>query len=273
MKTKYFSKSFASLDAFAGYLETAQITDLFKRAEDRSSEEESSRRTKWTTTASLAESIDLLKNGDLKNARRLVGGVAVPGAVTESIRARRVRCVAGSSVNVAAALAGRPKSMYKLVRRSVPAKVLNVCYNMNAPCVVSAEDLVRVSLLVANTVVSLERAGYQINLFAAVCLHEAAEAVGCFVRVKSAGQYLDVTRLAYCLVNPSFLRRSVFRFIETFPGLAEDGWRRHYGRIDVNAEDVAGLAAAAGLAGPRVLSYYDIHDRDEAGIAAAVLGA
>lgn len=274
MKTKYFSKSFASLDAFAGYLETAQITELFKRAEDRSSEEESARRTKWTTTASLPESLDLLKNGDLKNARRLVGGVAVPGgAVTDSIRARRVRCVAGSSVNVAAALAGRPKSMYKIVRRLVPAKVLNICYNMNAPFQISAEDLVRVSLLVANTVVSLERAGYQVNLFAAVCLHEAAEAVGCFVRVKSAGQYLDVTRLAYCLVNPSFLRRSMFRFVETFPGLAEDGWRRHYGRIDVTSEDVAGLAAAAGVTGARVLSYFDIHDRDEAGIAAAVLGA
>lgn len=273
MKKRYFSKSFKSLDAFAGYLDAAEVQPLFSRKDDRSSEEESSSRSRWTTTKSLAESADLLKFGDRANARRLVGGVSVPGAVAESIRARRVRCVAGSSVNVAAALAGRPKSMYKIVRKNVPAKVLNIAYNENMPSGVDASEAVRVSCMVANTIISLEKSGYQVNLYSAVCLHDSGEVVGCFVRVKSAGQYIDVSRLAYCLVNPSFLRRSVFRFVETLPGLESDGWRRHYGRCDVEPEDVSGLARAAGLDGPRVLSFLDICKWDEARIAAAILGA
>lgn len=270
MKKRYFSKSFASLDAFAGYLDGAEVQSMFAAEKDQASRAGSA---SFTTTASLEEAAELLKFGDRKNAERLSAGVAVPGAVTESIRARRVRCVAGSSVNVAAALAGRPKSMYKLVRRSVPAKVLNLAYNANIPYTVPASEIVTVAARLASVLLSLERSGYQVNLYSAVAVYKGAEAVGLFVRVKSAGQYLDVTRLAYCLVNPSFLRRSFFRFVETLPGLSERGWRGSYGCTAISPEDVSGLAAAAGLAGSRVLSFNDLRGLDDAGIAAAVLGA
>lgn len=270
MKKRYFSKSFASLDAFAGYLDGAEVQGMFleeRRQASRTNTE------KFTTTSSYEEAADLLKFGDAKNAGRLSAGVSVPGAVTESIRARRVRCVAGSSVNVAAALAGRPKSMYKLVRRSVPAKVVNIAYNANIPYTVPASEIVRVASRLASVLLSLEKSGYQVNLYSAVAVYKDSEAVGLFVRVKSAGQYLDVTRLAYCLVNPSFLRRSFFRFVETLPGLSEPGWVGSYGCTNIDASDVSALAAAAGLAGSRVLSFDDVRRLDEAGIAAAVLGA
>ena len=268
VKKRYFAKSFASLDAFAGYLDEAPVTDLF-----RGREASIKGTKKFTTTETLEEASSLLRFGDVKNARRLVAGVAVPGSnVAESIRARRVRCIAGSSVNVPAALAGRPKSMYKIVRCRVPAKVLNLAYNQNIDYTIPASEIVAVAVRLANVVLSLEKAGYQVNLYSAVCVYKGAEAVGCFVRVKSAGQYLDVTRLAYCLVNPSFLRRSVFRFIETLPGLTEDGWPGSYGCVSISEEDVASLARAAGLgAASRVLSFYDVRRLDEAGIAAAVL--
>lgn len=268
MKTRYFAKSFPSLDAFAGYLDRAKSTDLFKGREASISGKKS-----FAGTESLEEAASLLRFGDLKNAERLVAGVAVPGAVTESIRARRVRCVAGSSVNVAAALSGRPKSMYKIVRSRVPAKVLNLAYNQNIDYTVAASEIVTVAVRLANTILSIEKAGYQINLYSAVCVHKGSEALGCFVRVKSAGQYLDVARLAYSLVNPSFLRRSVFRFIETLPGLTNPAWPLGYGSVAVSGEDVDGLAAAAGLAGSRVLSFYNIRHLDEAGVAALVLGS
>lgn len=269
VKKRFFAKSFASLDAFAGYLSEAPVTDLF-----RGREASVKGTKKFTTTETLEEAASLLRFGDVENARSLVAGVAVPGAVTASIRARRVRCIAGSSVNVPAALAGRPKSMYKIVRSRVPAKVLNLAYNQNIDYTIPASEIVAVAVRLANVILSLEKAGYQVNLYSAVCVYKGAEAVGCFVRVKSAGQYLDVTRLAYCLVNPSFLRRSVFRFIETLPGLTDAGWPGSYGCVSISEEDVASLARAAGLgAASRVLSFYDVRRLDEAGIAAAVLAA
>lgn len=263
---KYFAKSFQSLDEFAEYLDRVEVQPMFT---ERQASRDGSK--KFTSTESFEESCDLLRFGDRDNARRLGAGVAVPGAVTESIRARRVRCVAGSSVNVAAALSGRPKSMYKIVRKSVPAKVVNLAYNMDIDFRVPTSEIVRVSAKIANAVLSLEKAGYQVNLYACCVSYANEEAAGCFVRVKSAGQYIDITRLAYCLVNPSFLRRSVFRFIETLPGLTDRAWSRTYGRCGLDRAKVADLAASAGLASCRVVSFYDIRHLDEAGVAALAL--
>lgn len=271
MKIKYISKAFQSLDEFSGYLEAGKIQPLFDRGERIASV---AAKHSWCTTADFDEANNFLRFGDSENARRLVGGVSVPGAsLAESIRARRVRCVAGSSVNVAAALAGRPKSMYKIVRKSVPAKVVNICYDTCTGSNITAADMSAAAVKLANVILSVERAGYQVNLYAAAVTKERNEVAGCFVRVKSAGQYCDVTRLAYCLVNPSFLRRSVFRFMEVTPGLTDSGWVPGYGSANQPPEVVTAAAAAAGLAVQKSFNFYGLRTMTEAAIASAVLGS
>lgn len=271
METKYISKAFQSLDEFAGYLNAGKIQPLFDRGDRTAS---IAGRASWAGTENFDEANDLLRFGDRENAWRLVGGVSIPGAsLAESIRARRVRCVAGSSVNVAAALAGRPKSMYKIVRKSVPAKVVNICYDTCTGSNVTAADMSAAAVKLANVILSVERAGYQVNLYAAAVTKERNEVAGCFVRVKSAGQYCDVTRLAYCLVNPSFLRRSVFRFMEVTPGLSESGWVPGYGSANQPPEVVTAAAAAAGLTVKQSFNFYGLRTMTEAAIASAVLGS
>ena len=267
---RYYSKSFPSLDEFARFLESGTIQPLFDRGEKTASVAGSA---SWSGTKDFAESNDLLRFGDREHARLLVGGVSVPGAVTESIRARRVRCVAGSSVNVAAALAGRPKSMYKIVRKKVAAKVVNVCYDVCVGSNIKPGEMSAAAVKMANVILSLERAGYQVNLYAAACTTAGNEAAGCFIRIKSAGQYCDVSRLAYCLVHPSFLRRSSFRFLEVLPGLSESRWIPGYGSANLDRAIVRELAAAAGISAGRSFNFYDVCRMDEAAIAAAVLAA
>lgn len=271
MKTKYFTKAFNSLDEYSGYLAAGIIQPLFDRGASTASV---AGRASWAGTKDLEEANYLLRFGDVDNARRLVGGVTVPGAsLAESIRARRVRCVAGSSVNVPAALSGRPKSMYKIVRKNVPAKVVNICYDTCTGCDIKASDMSAVAVKLANVILSVERAGYQVNLYAAAVTKQRAEVAGCFVRVKSAGQYCDITRLAYCLVNPSFLRRSFFRFMEVTPGLSEPGWVPGYGSADQGPDVVTEAAAAAGLVVQKSFNFYGLRHMSEGEIARAVLGS
>lgn len=51
------------------------------------------------------------------------------------------------------------------------------------------------------------------------------------VKVKDPGQYLDIRKLAYILVNPSFLRRHFFRLAETDPELTQSYWNIGYGFV------------------------------------------
>ena len=265
---RYLSLSFPSLDAFASYLDGATVQPLFKGAENSGIISKS--RTSWAGSASLAEASELLKFGDRENAAALVAGVRLPSVRVASVRPRLVRSVAGSSVNVAAALAGRPKSMYKIARPSVPAKVLTLAYDMSAAGVVPAAELRAGSLKVANVILSLEKAGYRVNLYAAVTSLAGSQCCGMFVRVKSAEQYLDIARLAYCLVHPSFLRRHFFRFAETLPGLGSS-FVNSYGRNVEDERDFAGLLDAAGLRGCRLLTFQKVRRLDESQIAAAAL--
>lgn len=240
--------------------------------------QESSYRTEWTGTESYAAADRLFQYGDEKSARKMAPAALTKAADVPAIdlRARRVRSVAGFSPNVPAVLQGRPKTMYKLVRQSVNTKVVTFCYDCASDWTIDSDVRAAAALKLVNTILGIEKKGYRVNLYVCACMKAKNEACGAFVKIKDSGSYMDRKKMAYPLINTSFFRRHMFKFIETNEGLRDRAWASVYGyAID---KDKAGhemrikIANSAGVHVQNIVSYYDIKDLDEAGIATLLMG-
>lgn len=273
-----YSKSFCNLDSFSKFLEKGRTRAAFlNRADGPASEKVSSYRTEWTGTASFDEADRLFQYGDEKSAAKMAPAALTKAADVPAVdlRARRVRSVAGFSPNVPAVLQGRPKTMYKLVRQNVNTKVVTFCYDCASDWTIDSDVRAAAALKLVNTILGIEKKGYRVNLYVCACMRGTSEAVGAFVKIKDSGAYMDRKKMAYPLINTSFFRRHMFKFMETAEGLKEKVWAKYYGyAID---KDRAGhelrlkIAEAAGVHVENIVSYYDIKDLDEAGIAALLM--
>lgn len=274
-----YSKSFCNLDSFSKFLEKAKTGAAFlNRDGGPSSQKISDYRTEWTGTRSFEEADRLFQYGDAASAEKmdpahLAKAADVP---TVDLRARRVRSVAGFSPNVPAVLQGRPKTMYKIVRQNVNTKVVTFCYDCASDWTIDSDIRAAAALKLVNTILGIEKKGYRVNLYVCACLQGSSEACGAFIKIKDSGAYMDRKKMAYPLINTSFFRRHMFKFIETSEGLKEKVWTRAYGYAidkDTNGHKLRlDIARAAGVHVENIVSYYDIKDRDEAGIAKLLMG-
>lgn len=74
-----------------------------------------------------------------------------------------------------------------------------------------------------NVVNTLEARGYRVNLYAADVCHpqinyskyDKTKALALFVKIKDSGKHLNISKVAYPLANPAFLRYHVFKWYDT----------------------------------------------------------
>ena len=146
------------------------------------------------------------------------------------------------------------------------SKVLSLVYNCSIDCTISAEEINKVSAELVNAVLGLEKKGYRINLYVGIITgytktirrKESGELCAMFVKIKDSGQYMDVKKMAYPLVNPSMLRRHYFRFVETAPGLTDYSWPRGYGRPIRDRGEAEPVVKSSGINAKKVVSFYDL---------------
>ena len=270
-----YAKSFNNLDSFSRFLEGATVKPEFINRYNGPSSVRTDRE-KWYGTPSFEAADHLFQFGDDKSARKMTPAALQKAAEVRAadLHPRRVRSVAGFTPNVPAVLQGRPKTMYKIVRQNVDTKVLTVCYDCASDWTIKDTDRAA-ALKLVNTVLGIEKKGYRVNLYICACMESSHEAAGAFIKIKDSGAYMDRKKMAYPLVNTSFFRRHMFKFIETNDGLKDSIWASCYGMaIDKNAaghEKRIQIAKAAGVQVKNIVSYYDIKDLDEAGIAALLM--
>lgn len=264
---KYIVKTFENVSSFADYCKRAPICAAYKGA-DLQSEKVSGYKTKWTGTENYSAADALLQYGDRENAAKIIAETAgrVKSNNADDIRAKRFRSVCGSSVNVAAALVGRPKAMYKIERKITNTKVLNFAFNCAADWTIDADKLAAVAVRLTSAILGIEKKGYRINLYVCMIAKERQEISGAFVKIKDSKTYIDKTKIAYPLINPSFLRRHSFAFMERNEGLKDAMWTMGYGQPVRDAEQQKETAAAANLKLQKIVNYYDLCDLDAAGI-------
>ena len=258
---QYFIKTFPNLASFSKFIGEGPVnTSVF----DAAHLESVTGSAKFTGTDSLDEANRLLRDGDDKNAKKIIN-VTAPGRVSvKDIRPRRERSYYGGAVNIGAVVTGRPKTMYRNVMQKTDTKILTFVYNVSVPWTVSAAQIAATAANLTSAICGIEKKGYRVNLYAGSIMTYRDECFANIIKIKDSKTYMDRKKMAYPLINPSMLRRHMFAALERTEGIAS-GWSSGYGYA-ADTKNAGDAVRKAGIDAKRVINFRDIAALDAAGI-------
>lgn len=207
-----FFKEFRNINEFVSYLDTFGPPT----AKDESNWTYDP---EWHGSVDYADARQRVLTGDGELAKKLRGSenldIRVPSTGT---RRKMQAAVVGFMPHVPNAIAGIPTSMITVREQKISKKVISVYYGVNTSGSVSAENITKVSARVMSCIMSLERKGYRVNLYAVNCANTSdcsSYKYVCFtVKIKDSGQHMDVLKMAMPMISPAWNRRMAFRLRE-----------------------------------------------------------
>lgn len=181
----------------------------------------------FTKTKDFNEAVELFKNGWSDMASKLVQKLKVIESKTEPMMKPRNKLdVCGYQAIVPLYLQGVPNCMVNKKMVPVKQKVITLNKSIDYHGGVSADQIIEESIKAMQIVKKLEAQGYRCNLNIVLGTTAGwgkdAKQFIVKVRIKSANEKLNISKLAFPLVHPSMLRRLFFRFIEVYPNVTKD---------------------------------------------------
>ena len=178
--------------------------------------------TYWYASQSYDEAEERAIAGDVELSKMVRAydklSVNIPSTCTRM--RRMVAAIAGIAPHVPNYIAGVPTNMIRCKKEErIEKKIINVCYANNVrDDGTSVEDVAKVSARVLSCILSLERKGYRVNLYAANAARNnhvnGRPVAGFCVKLKDAGQHLDLAKVAMPLLSAAWNRRFGFRYRE-----------------------------------------------------------
>ena len=222
---------FSSLEDFYKYITNTPINETFKW--DKLSSVNCSEQ--FSGTKSFEEAVELFKNGWSEMAERLSNRLKAEGKFEPTMIYRNVQSVQGYHPIVPLYLMGIPNNM--VTRKMVPMKqkVVTLNKSLDYSSRVKTEQIVEESIKAFRIIQKLESQNYRVNLNLVIGtsgtrgLSQTNEKYFIKIRLKSANEKLNISKLSFPLVHPSMLRRLYFRFIEVHPPVSyqfKDGYGR-----------------------------------------------
>lgn len=213
------SIEFDSLQDFYKYICDTPINEAFRWAEHCSVTNGYG----FTKTNNFEEAVDLFKHGWSDMATKLTQKLKlVESKMEPTMKPKPTLSVAGYQAIVPLYLNGVPNNMVNKKMTPVKQKVITINKSIDYAGSVSSDKIIDESIKALQIVKKLEAQGYRCNLN--IVLGSSKKGTGFFVkvRIKSANEKLNISKLAFPLVHPSMLRRLFFRFIEVYPNITKD---------------------------------------------------
>ena len=116
-------------------------------------------------------------------------------------------------------LNGVPNNMVSSKMVTVKRKVVTLNKSIAYSAVVDSSVIEEESIKAFRLIKRMEKQGYRINLNLVLGLDYPSRYL-VKIRLKSAGEKLNVSKMVFPLVHPSMLRRLFFRFIEVHPTIS-----------------------------------------------------
>lgn len=212
-----------SLREFYDYLTKTPFNEAFCWAKHSSVEGDEY----FTKTKNFEEATELFKNGWSDMASKLVQKLKVIESKTEpTMKPRSTLGVCGYQAVVPLYLQGVPNNMMNKKMVPVKQKVITLNKSIDYHAGVKADQIVEESIKAMQIIKKLEAQGYRCNLNIVLGTSAGwgkdAKQFLIKVRIKSANEKLNVSKLAFPLVHPSMLRRLFFRFIEVYPHVTKN---------------------------------------------------
>ena len=174
----------------------------------------------FTGTQSYDEAYDMMLSGDTKSYAKLLKLKTETDKhyIKESKgRIKTYNHVVGYTPNVPNAVMGLPNSMINAERVPKKHKVVDIFVNRSRSAGTGTSQIEYEGALILSFIDALERDGYRVSLYAGkVSWNSNVNAPqGFMAPIKRATEPLNIKKVAFYLIHPSFLRRIAFRIDET----------------------------------------------------------
>ena len=210
--------SYKSIQEFYNYLINTPINKSFRWEELKSVKNDYS----FTGTNSFDDAVDLLKNGYKDGSSKLQKRLKVEETKMATITKRKtVYGVQGYQPCVPLYLNGVPTNMITTVNKPVKQKIVILNKDVSYNALFLKDEIEEESIKAFRIIRKLESQGYRCELNVVLGTSERFKskprAFACRVRIKSADERLNISKMVFPLIHPSMLRRLYFRFIEVYP--------------------------------------------------------
>lgn len=207
---------YKSLHEMEQYLNDTPVNDFFVGRQSSSTGDYS-----FTHTESYEEALDLLHNGWEDMAKKLERVMRSPKmSVDIKTQRKNVYDVAGYQCCVPRYVNGLPDSMIRQHNVKQKQKVVVINKSIDYSGSVRASTIEEESIKALRIVKVLEGQGMRVELNIVLGTQSGNTKLAQKVRIKAAGERMNISKLAFPMVHPSMLRRLNFRWIEVCPDSA-----------------------------------------------------
>ena len=205
---------FKSLMDVKTFIDTTKRIDFYK--DFHRSDEINYRRTKFTETESYEQAEQFMlygwDEGTKKINQKLKGNISYNTG--NGYKNKQVYGVQGFQACVPRYLQGVPENMIGTKRVVTKQKVINIYRNIVYDWKVKTNTIMDENIKVFKCIQKLEAQGYRVNLNVVCGVKNKGTNTIITVKIKDAGQRLNIKQTVFPLVHPSMLRRICFAIIE-----------------------------------------------------------
>lgn len=222
---KAYVREFSSLNDFETYITNTPLNDTFKWAKLASvsgSED-------FTGTHSYEQAVEMFKNGWQSKAEELTKKLKVIQNQVIDAQVQKVLFdVVGFQASVPRYLQGIPTNMVNKKLVPIKQKIVTINKDISYNCGITTEQIVEASIQTLQLVKRIEAQGIRVNLNLIWGVKASGSNEIVKIRLKSANERVNISKLAFPLVHPSMLRRLCFRYLEVAPTITH-GYIYGYG--------------------------------------------
>lgn len=168
----------------------------------------------FSGTNNYKEAEDLLLHGWTEESEKLNEMLKLKSLKEKSVK--NIYDVAGFQCSVPRYLQGIPTNMINQKVVTKKQKVITITKNISYSTFISKETIENESIKVLQLVNNLEKQGYRVILNVTMICEKYNIVLCNKVRIKNASERLNLSKVSFPMVHPSYLRRIMFKWIETF---------------------------------------------------------
>lgn len=220
---------FESINQLLSVIDSRPNNEIMKNEHDSTSN--TNEDYKFTKTRTYDEARELLIGGwdeQLDQIKKETDKINYTG---KGFKPAPQNAIVGYIPNVPNALMNLPQSMITINRISQKVRAISIYYSNCANWSVDAKTFVENGIKILKLVNKLEASGIRVNLYSVLYYAEKENDFAFVpVKIKDFRDKLDLKKICFPLVHPSWLRRIGFKWLETCKGLTSKSWCYGYGK-------------------------------------------
>lgn len=236
----FFEQRFKNRQELISYLKNAK-TSLAFSSKELASQIICDNQTNWTKTKSFEEALKLFEYGWYEDFDKFLVQKKQIDKYFPYVAKKKTyhNYVCGSVPNVVNAINNLPLSMRKIYDDNNPQNIITINYNCSYPWITTQKQIFNNGLLTLSLIDFLDSLGYKVNLRFYEISKNGNQILYIDTILKSSGEKINLQKFYFAFCNPSFLRRMIFRVIETTQGL-NSNWTYDYGKC-MSTEEIKKL--------------------------------